>query len=120
MGSVPLIGSVQLIGGIETPGMRTCRPGSMTFPLMIVGAMSTLIGPTRGGVNVRAGGVLAGGVVAAGAVAALATAAGAANVSRPAAVAAAQMGFRVSIGLLGGVQWVGRAAPACPQEDPCD
>jgi len=69
---------VHVIGGSENPGRRMYRPGLMTFPLMIVGPMYTLIGPTFGGTNVSSGD---GGADVAGAVAATAPATGTARPS---------------------------------------
>src|SRR3954470_10894584 len=45
---------------MDVPGVLTCRPGSMTWPPMMVGPMSTESGPTRGGTNVRPGAALPG------------------------------------------------------------
>jgi hypothetical protein len=79
---------------MEVPGVLTCRPGSVTLPLMIVGPMSTVSGPTCGGTNVKAGGATPGAPDVAVVAGVLAKAAGVLIASRPAAVAAVE-GMRV-------------------------
>jgi hypothetical protein len=69
--------------------MTTCIPAFMIWPSMIVGPMSTLIGPTLGGTNVKAGGWRLGDAGAADMVAALAPAAVLATARSPAAEATA-------------------------------
>src|SRR5258708_1684926 len=89
-------GGVPAIGGSEIPGRDTFRPGSVTFPPMIVGPMATLIGPTFGGTDERSAKAGAGCADVAGVVSAPGPPTGGARPTRPRTAAAAG-NFRISI-----------------------